>query len=226
MDADGFGGVARTRRVKTATGAGASQRRKHRRQGVAVKPQQRQGETGDERRRHEKSFWQASWKRRSNSAKGVALQERRATRSRSKSGETSAWCLRKSSRRRRFARARNTALPTEAVEATTPTRAVAQPGTSALSRRLYQSVKPPHSRRRPFSRANWKSRCRRTCCSGRKRMAGEARRLRRRSSACGQRGGDWRGPCGHPWWTCGRGSRSYGRAFCGVGGMWVAWSSI
>ncbi len=121
---------------------------------------------------------------------------RRDTSKRSTPAGTRFWCLRKTSRSRRLALARSCAGPTAEVEAMTPTRAPENgkaPGAVATEgcRKWYQRVKAPHSKRRPFSRASRKSFCRRTCCSGRKRITGgdpdaqgRHRNLKRPSGAC------------------------------------------
>ena len=121
--------------------------------------------------------WQASTNFPSSSAMGQVVAAVRALSNRSQPGGTISCWRRKISRSRRFARLRNTACPTAAVEATTPRRftscddeAIGSEPAVVSSRRKHQSVKAPQLILRPCSRIARKSRWRRKCCSVRKRM--------------------------------------------------------
>ena len=92
----------------------------------------------------------------------------RATSSKSVPAGTSSWWRRKTSRRRRFAALRDTAGPTAAVDATTPTLTSAGGVVAVSPRRRHHKVKAPRSRRQPWARTLRKSSWRRRCCSGRK----------------------------------------------------------
>lgn len=131
-------------------------------------------------------FWHASENRASTSLSGLSITARRAIMRRSQSNGTACCCLRKTSRNRRFARFRRTALPMAEVDAITHTRAVDE-GREAVSfaelaesvsagfasRRFHHSVNARHSSRWPCSRTARMSPGRRRCWSARKRIQKE-----------------------------------------------------